>query len=287
MTASPSRWDHRVHTEWHMPIPGLHPISPGWWGWGGSGPPPFSLFPSRTSCSVRSCWEGRYNPIYFISTLYVLCGWDFSPVLPDLVSLSESWSRSLGESGSRSLMTKKRDDPERTSITTKHEISINNSMRCSNSWLFYVISLTSLHTSWSNSVHLLQRNTVWYIVTRDGFRFYFAVRSGSGSMQRDFNYLTGPVRKTERSQVMHNTNLCWLPYLHTYRTYFHKESSKRFLLWLFAMLWIRIDSDPGLFGQVWSRIRNNFIGSRYDLCSIHKIEIESNPDSFRVVATAM
>ncbi len=44
-------WDHRVH-----------PISPGWWGWGGSRPPPFSLLPSRTSCSVRSCWEGRYTP---------------------------------------------------------------------------------------------------------------------------------------------------------------------------------------------------------------------------------
>ncbi len=34
-------------------------------------PPPFSQLPSRTySCSVRSCWEGRYTP----STSYILRG---------------------------------------------------------------------------------------------------------------------------------------------------------------------------------------------------------------------
>jgi hypothetical protein len=142
------------------------------------------------------------------------------------------------------------------SITSKHEISINNSMRCSISWLFYAsFHCTSLLTI--VFIYVLQRNTVWYIVRRIWSWVYLPVRSGSGSMQRDYNYLTGPVRKAERSQVIHNTNLCWLPCLHTYRTYFHKESSKRFLLWLFAMSWIRIDSYPGLFGQVWSRIRNN------------------------------
>ncbi len=54
-------------------------ISSGWWGWGGVGgggarQPPFSLLPSQ-SCSVRSCWEGRYTSSlsslpYIYSVLY-------------------------------------------------------------------------------------------------------------------------------------------------------------------------------------------------------------------------
>ncbi len=62
VTASPSRWDHRVHTERQRPLSGVHPISPGWWGWGGSRPPPLSAYYHHDQCcSVRSCWEGRYS----------------------------------------------------------------------------------------------------------------------------------------------------------------------------------------------------------------------------------
>ncbi len=56
---------------------------PLWWknqpwlaGVGGARPPPLSLLPWRIqSCSVRSCWQGRFiHSLYFISILYVLCG---------------------------------------------------------------------------------------------------------------------------------------------------------------------------------------------------------------------
>ncbi len=54
----------RVHTEWRIAYfwRTSHydgKISPGWWGWGGGRPPPFSLLPSRTKLQCTLLLSGK------------------------------------------------------------------------------------------------------------------------------------------------------------------------------------------------------------------------------------
>jgi hypothetical protein len=71
--------NHRVHivamaTFWRT----FHQdgkISPGWWSWGGSHPPPFTHLPSRTKVVVYAfSWADRYTPLIYTLHLCVLCG---------------------------------------------------------------------------------------------------------------------------------------------------------------------------------------------------------------------
>jgi hypothetical protein len=48
-------------------------ISPGWWGWRVHARPLSAFYHHVQSCSVRSCL-GQIHFMYFIATLYVLCG---------------------------------------------------------------------------------------------------------------------------------------------------------------------------------------------------------------------
>jgi hypothetical protein len=69
---------HRVHTEWRLPISGVHPITMENKFWlvrvGGASPPPFSLLPSRKKlqCTLMLIWQ--IQSLCFISILFVLCG---------------------------------------------------------------------------------------------------------------------------------------------------------------------------------------------------------------------
>ncbi len=75
---------HRVHTEWHRPISGVHSIMMENQPWlvivgGAHAPTPcHSIYYHVQSCSVRSSWEGRYIPSISSLLLYVLCGCLFS-----------------------------------------------------------------------------------------------------------------------------------------------------------------------------------------------------------------
>jgi len=64
---------HRVHTEWQLPISGVHSIMMENQPWllrvGGARPPPFTLFPSCTKLQLR----GQIHSPYFISTPCELC----------------------------------------------------------------------------------------------------------------------------------------------------------------------------------------------------------------------
>ncbi len=67
----------KVHTEWRLPISGVFPIimenSALAGDGGGCTPTPFhSSYHNVQSC-LRS-QRGQIHPLYFISTLYVLCG---------------------------------------------------------------------------------------------------------------------------------------------------------------------------------------------------------------------
>jgi len=73
---------HRVHTEWQLPLSGVHFIlmeksaQPGKVRAGYKRPPYFTIsIPSRIqSCSVRSSWEGRYSTPNSTLPLHELCG---------------------------------------------------------------------------------------------------------------------------------------------------------------------------------------------------------------------
>ncbi len=85
---------HRVHTEWRLPISGVHPIMMEKSALAGEGggvrrPPPFSLLPSRT----------KVHSLCFISALCVLCA-----LIIDSIS---RWQRSPNYSNG-----KKTDCPE-------------------------------------------------------------------------------------------------------------------------------------------------------------------------------
>jgi hypothetical protein len=84
-------FDHRVHTEWRLPISGVHTShgdgknSPGWWEWGCPTNPfrPITKIPSRIKLQLRSSWEGRYTPCisslpYMYSRVSTVLGWCLS-----------------------------------------------------------------------------------------------------------------------------------------------------------------------------------------------------------------
>ncbi len=66
--------NHWVHTEWQLPISGVHSImmekSALAGEGGGARPPPFTLLPSHTRLQ---CTRGQIHSPYFFSTLYALC----------------------------------------------------------------------------------------------------------------------------------------------------------------------------------------------------------------------
>ncbi len=69
---------HRVHTEWQLPISGLHPIMTEKTGLaceGGGGCMLTTLHSSYhhvQSCSVRSSWEGRYTPCIWSLPIFLV-----------------------------------------------------------------------------------------------------------------------------------------------------------------------------------------------------------------------
>ncbi len=67
---------HRAHTEWQLPISGVHSVmmekSTLAGEGGGCTPTPFhSLYHHVQSCSVRSSWEGRHTPPISSLPLYI------------------------------------------------------------------------------------------------------------------------------------------------------------------------------------------------------------------------
>ncbi len=76
--------DHRVHTEWQWPLPGVHSImmeksaQPAEdKGCTLHAPSPFhSIYHHKQSCGVPSSWEGRYTPPISPLPLYVTSGSD-------------------------------------------------------------------------------------------------------------------------------------------------------------------------------------------------------------------
>jgi hypothetical protein len=76
--------DHRVHTEWQWPLPGVHSImmeksaQPAEdKGCTLHAPSPFhSIYHHKQSCGVPSSWEGRYTPPISPLPLYVDSGGD-------------------------------------------------------------------------------------------------------------------------------------------------------------------------------------------------------------------
>jgi hypothetical protein len=83
-------FDHRVHTEWRLPISGVHPMMMEKSALDGESgdarPTPFSLVPRYLhvqSCRVGSSWEGRYTPCisslpYMYSRVSTILGWCLS-----------------------------------------------------------------------------------------------------------------------------------------------------------------------------------------------------------------
>ncbi len=71
---------HRVHTEWRLPISGVHPIMMEksalvGAGWGEHSHPLSACYHHIQSCSVRSWLREQIHSLYFISTL--LCGFRY------------------------------------------------------------------------------------------------------------------------------------------------------------------------------------------------------------------
>ncbi len=71
---------HRVHTEWQLPLSGVHSsmmeiLALAGESAGGCMPTRFHYFYHHVqSCGIRSSWEGRYTPPFSTLPLYVLCG---------------------------------------------------------------------------------------------------------------------------------------------------------------------------------------------------------------------
>ncbi len=93
----------RVHTEWRLQISGVHPImmekikiSPGWWGWGVHAHPLSAYYHYVQSCSVRSCWVGRYtHPVSSLPYMY-------SVLLTTTVSRVRDWR---GQTSIRNILS--------------------------------------------------------------------------------------------------------------------------------------------------------------------------------------
>ncbi len=70
-------------------------ISPGWWGWGVHAHPLSAYWYHHVqSCSVRSCWVGRYTHPVSSLPIYVLCGRD-GPGVSGWRSSARAWLPAL------------------------------------------------------------------------------------------------------------------------------------------------------------------------------------------------